>query len=68
MGMNLQSACHKCKQKVFHYRNQEHKTIIRFYRAHENCMREDKNNVVTLEDQYQWADWMDDDSDYTDTH
>jgi hypothetical protein len=64
MGMNLQSACHKCKEKVFHYRRKEHKTIIPFYKAHSDCMRENKDNVVTLEDQVQWEDWMDDNSGY----
>lgn len=60
MGMNLRSGCHKCKEKAFHFRGQESETILPFYRAHSDCMKEDSSNVVTLEDQYQWEDWMSD--------
>lgn len=64
MGLNIHSACHKCKEKVFHYRNKEGDTIMPFYRRHEGCMREDRNNVVTLDDQYQEEHWMSDNSEY----
>ena len=64
MGMNVQSACHKCKEKVFHFRGNESDTIMPFYRKHRSCMDELASNVVTLEDQYQYEDWMDDDSEY----
>jgi len=66
MGMNLQSACHKCKEKVFHFRNKEGETIMPFYYRHKKCMSENRTNVVTLDDQYQDEPWMDDRSDYVD--
>lgn len=59
MGMNLRSGCHKCKEQVFHYRKNENKTILSFYRRHYACMIEDPNNIETLEDQIQYLDWMD---------
>jgi hypothetical protein len=68
MGMNLMSACHKCKEKVFHYRRKENLTMMPFYKAHAGCMRENKTNVVTLDDQYQYEDWMDDESDYSEVN
>jgi len=59
MGMNLQSGCHKCKEKVFHFRGKENETILPFYKKHRRCMDENKDNLETLEDQSQWAEWMD---------
>jgi hypothetical protein len=53
MGMNLQSCCHKCKVRVFHFRGKEQETILPFYSEHEPCMRLNKRNVETLEDQIQ---------------
>lgn len=58
MGMNLQTCCHKCKEKVFHFRRKENETMLPFYRKHYDCMREDPSNVETLEDQIQEAHWM----------
>ena len=58
MGLNLQTACHKCKIRIFHYRSEENLTIIKFYYKHRKCLSEDKNNLETLEDQIQEADWM----------
>ena len=58
MGMNLQSCCHICKKKVFHFRGREQETILAFYKAHYWCMRKDKKAVETLEDQVQEAAWM----------
>lgn len=58
MGMNLQSCCHKCRVKCFHYRGEEQKTLLPFYQAHYDCMRENPANVETLEDQIQAAEWM----------
>lgn len=65
MGMNLISACHCCKEKIFHLRRKESETMIPFYKRHEGCLRADSGNIVTLDDQYQYAGWMDDSSDYT---
>lgn len=64
MGMNLQSCCHKHKVKRFHFRGEEHKTLLPFYRKHYECMRENPRNVETLEDQIQEADWMNPPNDY----
>ncbi len=58
MGMNLRTACHKCKEQVFHFRREEQKTILPFYRKHYKCMVEDPSNLETLEDQIQEQDWM----------
>lgn len=58
MGMNLQSCCHKCREKIFHYRGKENETILPFYYKHRNCLREDKNNLETKEDQIQEEWWM----------
>lgn len=62
MGINLQSVCHLCKEKVFHYRRQENKTMIPFYKAHHDCMRINPNHVETKDDQMQYESWMDDDA------
>lgn len=58
MGLNLVSACHRCKEKVFHFRNKENETMIPFYRKHIKCMKLNPSNVETLDDQHQWRDWM----------
>lgn len=58
MGMNIQSCCHKCKVKRFHFRGEEQKTLLPFYAAHYECMRQKPSNVETLEDQIQEAPWM----------
>lgn len=59
MGMNLVSACHKCKVKQTHLRRKESLTMLPFYKKHYECMREDPVNVETKEDQIQQAYWMD---------
>ena len=58
MGMNLRSCCHSCEVQVFHYRGEENKTLLPFYRKHYDCMLKDKSNIETLEDQIQEAEWM----------
>lgn len=62
MGINLMSACHKHKVKVFHYRNEEDKTLMPFYYKHRDCFdngnESDKFNVETKEDQRQEEEWM----------
>ncbi len=59
MGINLITACHKHKVKVFHYRNEEDKTMMPFYYKHRDCLRKDPTvSVETLEDQTQEQDWM----------
>ena len=58
MGMNLQSCCHRCKVKRFHFRGKENETLLPFYWTHYECMRQNPGNVETLEDQIQEADWM----------
>ena len=50
MGNNVISCCHKCKVQMFHYRNEENKTILPFYRKHRDCAKEDINNVQTVMD------------------
>lgn len=64
MGMNLQSCCHKCKEKIFHYRGRENETMLPFYRKHYSCMQESPDNIETKEDQIQEEDWMHDDGGY----
>ncbi|KKM25140.1 hypothetical protein LCGC14_1597960 [marine sediment metagenome] len=48
MGNNVISCCHKCKVQMFHYRNEENKTILPFYRKHRDCAKEDINNAQTV--------------------
>lgn len=50
MGYNLQSACHKCKEQIFHFRGEENKTILPFYIKHANCAKSIKENVFTVMD------------------
>ena len=50
MGHNLISICHKCQTKIFHFRNEENKTILPFYIKHKNCAKEKLENVVTVMD------------------
>lgn len=58
MGYNLYSACHRCKVKVFHFRNHENEVILPFYVKHSNCARYNKDNVQTIMDNngtdYDW--------------
>lgn len=58
MGMNLQSCCHRCKVRVFHYRGRENETLLPFYRKHYFCMVLNPKNIETLEDQIQEESWM----------
>ncbi len=62
MGMNFRSCCHKCKKQIFHYRREENKTMIPFYRKHYECMKLNSDNIETKEDQIQEEDWMRDGS------
>lgn len=66
MGMNLQSCCHKCRVKRFHYRGKENETMLPFYDRHHTCMRENPSNVETLDDQIQEAGWMCEQNGYPD--
>lgn len=50
MGYNLHSVCHKCKTKIFHYRGEENKAILPFYKKHANCAKENIDNVKTVMD------------------
>lgn len=58
MGLNLMSACHLHKTKVFHFRKKESDTMMPFYYKHADCMEKNPDNVETLDDQYQEQDWM----------
>ena len=60
MGLNLQTCCHKCKVKVFHFRRKENLTLMPFYNDHYNCMKENPSNIETKEDQTQEENWMND--------
>jgi hypothetical protein len=62
MGYNLISGCHKCKTQIFHFRNEENKTILPFYKKHSECAKEDIMNVQTVMDN-NWTDqrWTGDD-------
>ncbi len=50
MGHNLISACHRCKVKIFHFRREESKTILPFYKKHADCAKVDIENVQTIMD------------------
>lgn len=50
MGYNIISCCHKCKTQLFHYRNEENKSIFPFYRKHKDCAKKDINNVQSVMD------------------
>jgi len=69
MGNNLYSVCHKCKEKIMHWRGEEHLTILPFYHEHKKCLMEDINNVQTVMDnvEYQRSQepfWMSSDGGY----
>jgi len=66
MGYNLISGCHKCKVKIFHFRREENKTILPFYKKHSNCAKEDINNVVTVMDNNGTDQWWAEDNGYAD--
>lgn len=57
MGHNLISVCHKCKVKIFHFRNEEHKTILPFYKNHANCAKE-KSKIQKVNAGFMGYDWM----------
>ena len=58
MGRNFISGCHKCRTRVYHSRNEESGSLHRFYDKHDECMRENPDNVVTKDDQLQEEPWM----------
>ena len=58
MGINLQTCCHRCKVRVFHYRGRENETILPFYYKHYDCILANPSNVETKEDQIQEENWM----------
>ena len=60
MGINIQSCCHKCRVRHFHFRGKEQTSLPSFYNRHYECMRQNPRNVETLEDQMQEAEWMND--------
>jgi len=67
MGYNLYSACHKCKTKIFHFRNEENKTILPFYKKHSDCAKENIDNVQTVMDNNSTdQNWMYGKSEYLD--
>jgi hypothetical protein len=51
MGYNLHSCCHKCQEKIMHFRRKENETILDFYKKHADCAKYNKNNVETILDQ-----------------
>ncbi len=66
MGHNLISACHKCKVQIFHFRNEENKTILPFYKKHEKCAKENINNVQTVMDNNSTDQWWAEPNGYKD--
>ena len=58
MGRNFESCCHRCEERMFHFRGEESEGMHQFYRRHYECMKIDPNNVQTLDDQMQEKDWM----------
>lgn len=58
MGINLQSCCHLCKVKVFHFRSEESITMMPFYYKHRKCLSKNPANLETKEDQAQEESWM----------
>ncbi len=58
MGINVQSCCHSCRVRVFHYRSEESLTMMPFYYKHRECLAADPANIETKEDQNQEQDWM----------
>jgi len=57
MGYNLISGCHKCKVKIFHFRTEENKTVLPFYKKHSECAKECINNVQTVMDNNGTEQW-----------
>lgn len=58
MGINVQSCCHLCRVRVFHYRSEESLTMMPFYYKHRKCLAADPANIETKEDQNQEQSWM----------
>lgn len=58
MGINVQSCCHKCQVRVFHYRGEECLTMMPFYYKHRPCLAINSANLETKEDQNQEEEWM----------
>lgn len=58
MGINVQSCCHLCRVRVFHYRSDESLTMMPFYYKHRKCLAADPTNIETKEDQNQEQAWM----------
>lgn len=59
MGLNLMTACHVHKVKVFHSRGEESKTMMPFYYEHRSCIGDNPTtSVETLDDQIQEREWM----------
>lgn len=50
MAHNLISVCHKCKVQIFHFRNEEHKTIMAFHLEHKQCINQSLTHVQTFLD------------------
>lgn len=50
MSHNLISGCHKCKVQIFHFRGEENKTILPFYKKHQDCAKLNIGNVETIMD------------------
>jgi hypothetical protein len=66
MGHNLISGCHKCKVKIFHFRREENKTMLPFYKKHSDCAKEDVNNVQTVMDNNGTDQWWAESDGYKD--
>jgi predicted nucleic acid-binding Zn-ribbon protein len=66
MGHNLISGCHKCKVKIFHFRREENKTALPFYKKHSDCAKEDINNVQTVMDNNGTDQWWAESDGYAD--
>lgn len=58
MGCNLKTCCHTCKVWVFHFRNEENKTILPFYVDHVTCIKSRYDAVETIIDQIQEPEWL----------
>lgn len=67
MGHNLYSACHRCKTKIFHFRGEENKTILLFYKKHSDCAKKNIDNVQTVMDNNSTdQEWMYEKGEYID--
>lgn len=66
MGQNLHTACHKCRERIAHYRGKEAETLPNFYVKHIDCILENPDAVDNSLDSNHNQKWWVESEEYTD--